>query len=158
LVSGSAALGIDTESGATMQGRCVGYPPPLSQLMGRRILIADDVQDSANALKALLAAHGHEVHTAYDGAKALASTVDARPDVVILDLQMPGLNGLDVCRAIRRHDWGKKMLLIAHTGWAREEDIRRASEAGFDLHMAKPVRIEKLLLALQRGGEMGSTQ
>jgi len=116
--------------------------------MGLRILIADDVQDSANALKALLAAHGHEVHTAYDGAKTLASTVDARPDVVILDLQMPGLSGFDVCRAIRRHEWGQQMLLIAHTGWVREEDIKRAKEAGFDLHMSKPMKIEDLLRVL----------
>ena len=118
--------------------------------MGLRILIADDVHDSANALKALLSAHGHEVTTVYDGAKALASTVDDRPDVVILDLQMPGLNGFDVCRAIRRNDWGKKMLMIAHTGWARNEDIRRALDAGFDLHMAKPMKIEELLVALKR--------
>ena len=118
--------------------------------MGLRILIADDVHDSANALKALLNAHGHEVTTVYDGAKALASTVDDRPDVVILDLQMPGLNGFDVCRAIRRHDWGKKMLMIAHTGWARDEDIKRAMDSGFDFHMAKPMKIEDLLVALKR--------
>ena len=115
-----------------------------------RIVIADDVQDSANALKALLAIHGHEIHTAFDGVRALSATVESHPDVVVLDLQMPGLNGLDVCRAIRRHDWGKDILMIAHTGWARAEDIRRAMDAGFDMHMAKPMRIEELLVALQR--------
>jgi CheY-like chemotaxis protein len=126
--------------------------------MGLRILIADDVQDSADALKALLGAHGHEVTTVNDGARALAATVALGPDVVILDLQMPGLSGFDVCRAIRRHDWGKKMLMIAHTGWARDEDIRRVLEAGFDLHMSKPMKIEDLLRALQRVDQPRSSQ
>ena len=118
--------------------------------MAMRIVIADDVEDSANVLKALLALHGHQIQTAFDGVRALLATIDSRPDVVVLDLQMPGLNGLDVCRAIRRHEWGKHILMIAHTGWARDEDIRRAMDAGFDLHMAKPMKIGELLLALQR--------
>ena len=87
----------------------------------------------------MLGAHGHEVHVVHDGVKALAATAEWKPDVVILDLQMPGLNGLVVCRAIRRHAWGKQMLMIAHTGWARNEDILRAKDAGFDRHMAKPI-------------------
>ena len=116
--------------------------------MAIRILIADDQQNSADALRALLHVQGYEAYTVYDGARALAATVALQPDVVLLDLQMPGLNGFDVCRAIRRHQWGKKILMIAHTGWSREEDVQRAKESGFNLHMAKPVKIDELLRVL----------
>ena len=121
--------------------------------MGVRILIADDVQDSANAVKALLEVHGYEAYTVYDGARALAGTVAIQPDVVILDLQMPGLSGFEVCQAIRRHEWGKAILMVAHTGWARDEDARRAKEAGFDLYMSKPMKIEELLRVLAGVGQ-----
>ena len=118
--------------------------------MTLRILIADDVADSANALEALLRMEGHEVYTSYDGAEALAIALDLRPEVVLLDLQMPGLSGFDVCRAIRRQDWGQQILIVAHTGWVRDEDIRGALNAGFDLHMSKPMDIQTLLAALQQ--------
>ena len=118
--------------------------------MALRILIADDVQDSVNAVAVLLRIHGHEVHAVSDGASAFKATAELEPEVVLLDLQMPGLNGLDACRAIRRQEGGQNILLIAYTGWARDVDVARALEAGFDLHLSKPLDFDDLLAALQR--------
>ena len=109
-------------------------------------------------MKALLKVHGYEAYTVYDGSRALAATVAIQPDVVILEVQMPGLSGLEVCRAIRRHEWGKAILMVAQTGWARDEDARLAKEAGFDLHMSKPLKIEDLLRVLEGVGQRHSPE
>jgi PAS domain S-box-containing protein len=106
---------------------------------GRRILVVDDNQDSADSLAMLLGMTGHEVETAYDGLEAVEAAERVRPDVVLLDLGMPRLNGYDACRRIREQPWGKDVVLIALTGWGQEEDRRRTAEAGFDGHLVKPV-------------------
>jgi CheY-like chemotaxis protein len=105
----------------------------------RRILVVDDMRDNADSLAMLLRLDGNEVETAYDGLAALEAAERLRPDVVLLDIRMPKLNGYDACRRIREQPWGKGMLLIALTGWGQEEDLRRTEEAGFDSHLVKPV-------------------
>ena len=124
-----------------------------------RILIVDDNRDSADSLAMLLKIMGNEVGTAYDGEQAVEAAGTFRPDVVLLDIGMPKLNGYDACRRIREQPWGKGMVLIALTGWGQEEDRRRTEEAGFDHHMVKPVdpaALMKLLASLsaEQGGQL----
>ena len=104
-----------------------------------RILVVDDEWDSAELLAALLRLDGHEVHTAHDGVEAVEAAERLRPDVVLLDIGMPRLNGCDACRRIREQPWGRDMTLIALTGWEQEQDRQRTKEAGFDHHLVKPV-------------------
>ena len=121
----------------------------------RRLLIADDVKDGADALAMLLRMKGHDVHTAYDGEEAIAVAAKFHPDVALLDIGMPKLNGYDACHYIRQQPWGKEMFLIAVSGWSQEADRRRAKEAGFDHHMVKPVHpdaLMKFLASLAPGG------
>jgi DNA-binding response OmpR family regulator len=96
----------------------------------------------------LLQIMGNEVGTAYDGEQAVEAAEAIRPDVALLDIGMPKLNGYDTCRRMREQPWGKGMFLIALTGWGRAEDRRRADEAGFDLHMVKPVDPDVLVKLL----------
>jgi CheY-like chemotaxis protein len=109
-----------------------GEAPPL------RILVADDNRDAADSLQRILALYGHEVRVAYDGESALHVGTEFRPRVAILDIAMPGTNGYDVARALRRRQ-GEQVTLVALTGWGQDADRRRASEAGFDHHLTKPV-------------------
>lgn len=109
------------------------------------VLIADDNIDALESLAELLELHGYAVRTASDGRSALALAVQHRPDVVVLDIGMPGLNGYDTAMALREFDWGQAVRLIALTGWGQVEDQRRAQAAGFDHHFTKPVDIALLL-------------
>jgi CheY-like chemotaxis protein len=118
-----------------------------------RVLVVDDNRDAANTLATLLQAMGNEIHTAYDGLEAIEAAAKFQPEVVLLDLRMPKLNGYDAACRIRAHAWGQHMVLIALTGWGQEEDRRRAQEAGFDHHLVKPVEpaaLLKLLAEIQR--------
>jgi CheY-like chemotaxis protein len=133
----------------------------LSQQMpasGRRILIVDDNEDGAQSLALLLKLDGHETHTAHDGLEALAAADRLRPDVVLLDIGLPKLNGYEVCRHLRQQPWGKGLVLVALTGWGQEEDRQRSTEAGFDTHLVKPVDHEalaELLASLSTSGRVG---
>jgi PAS domain S-box-containing protein len=106
---------------------------------GRRILVVDDNSDSAVSLAILLEMTGNQAHVAHDGVAAIEAAERHRPDVVLLDIGLPKLNGHDVCRRIRSQPWGKDMLIIALTGWGQDHDRRRSQEAGFDGHLVKPV-------------------
>ncbi|MDQ3564040.1 MAG: ATP-binding protein [Pseudomonadota bacterium] len=105
----------------------------------RRILVVDDNRDSAESLAMLLKLMGNETHTAYDGFEAVEAAAAFRPDVILLDIGLPKLNGYEACRRIREQPWGKDMVLVALTGWGQEEDRRKSREAGFDGHIVKPV-------------------
>ncbi|HEX6690862.1 MAG TPA: ATP-binding protein [Burkholderiales bacterium] len=105
---------------------------------GRRVLVADDNKDSADSLQRVLQLYGYDVRVAYDGAAALRLGASFRPEVAVLDIGMPGANGYDVAREIRRQQ-GARIKLVALTGWGQEGDRRRAMEAGFDFHLTKPV-------------------
>jgi two-component system CheB/CheR fusion protein len=104
-----------------------------------RVLIADDNRDSAESLGMLLELSGHEVVLAHDGLAALAVAAESQPDVALLDIGMPGMDGLQVAAALRREPWGADMMLIAITGWGQEEAKRLARSAGFDHHLTKPM-------------------
>jgi PAS domain S-box-containing protein len=105
----------------------------------RRVLVADDNEDAARLLGMSLRLEGHDVRTVHDGAQAVATAAEFQPDIVLLDLGMPRMNGLEAARHIRAQRGGEKVTLIALTGWGQEEDKRRTREAGFDHHWTKPV-------------------
>jgi CheY-like chemotaxis protein len=118
----------------------------------RRILVVDDNKDAAASLAMMLKIMGNEARTAHDGLEALDVAAAFRPDVVLLDIGMPRLNGYDAARRIRQQAWGQGLALIALTGWGQEDDKRQSHEAGFDHHLTKPVdpaALEKLLASLR---------
>jgi PAS domain S-box-containing protein len=126
----------------------------------RRILIVDDNRDGAASLGMMLSLMGHDTRTAHDGLEAVELAEAFRPDMVLLDLGLPKLNGFDACRRIREQPWGQGIFIVAVTGWGQEDDRRRSQEAGFDRHLVKPVEVaalEKLLAGLGpcRGGLAG---
>ena len=114
----------------------------------RRILVVDDNRDAAETLAMVLRLNGGEVETAHDGRQAVEAAERFRPHMVLLDLGMPGMNGLEVARTIRAQPWGSTVTLVAQTGWGQEEDRRRTTEAGFDDHLTKPMDHSKLLKLL----------
>jgi len=118
----------------------------------RRILIADDNRDSADLMAMLLRLGGNEVQIAYDGEEAVSKADGFRPEVVLLDIGMPRLDGYEVAQRLRTRPWGREMVLIAATGWGQEEDRRRSAETGFDAHLVKPVDPDALLQLLGRLG------
>jgi CheY-like chemotaxis protein len=119
----------------------------------RRILVADDFPQAAATLAQLLRQEGYEVQIARDGLEAVAAAEHSHPDVIVLDLAMPELNGYDAARKIRQEPWGKDVVLIALTGWGQQRDRHRTKEAGFDAHLTKPVKYETILELLDTLGE-----
>jgi signal transduction histidine kinase len=105
----------------------------------RNILIADDNQDALESLALMLRMEGHEVYCASDGEEALALAGLRRPEIVVLDVGMPKLDGCEVARRIRAQSWGRGAVLVALTGWGQDVDRRRSRDAGFDMHLVKPV-------------------
>jgi CheY-like chemotaxis protein len=112
---------------------------------GRKILVVDDNVDAAESLAIVLRMKGHQVRTAHDGAAALALAEAEKPEIVLLDLGMPGMDGVTVARELRARQNGKPLRIIALTGWGQESDRERTREAGFDDHLVKPVAPELLL-------------
>jgi PAS domain S-box-containing protein len=113
-----------------------------------RVLVVDDNRDAAKSLALILGLQGHESRCVHDGREALAIGAAYQPDVVILDIGMPGLNGYETARLIRAQNWGKHVRLIAVTGWGRPDDKRLSDEAGFDHHLVKPVDLYSLYDAI----------
>ena len=119
-------------------------PEPSAATVCRKILIADDNQDAANTLAMLLRLAGHDVRTAHGGEAALAIANTFEPEIALLDIGMPDLNGYEVAKRLRRIDCGRDLRLIALTGWGQDEDKRKARDAGFDHHLTKPVDPQRL--------------
>ena len=116
-----------------------------------KVLVADDNPDVVESLRMILTTLGGTVHVAHDGTAALEVAKRVRPHAAILDIGMPGLSGYEVARAVRKHFGDTtSCLLIALTGWGQDEDRKRAHEAGFDIHLTKPVDPNQLLAALAR--------
>ncbi|HVF16891.1 MAG TPA: response regulator [Steroidobacteraceae bacterium] len=114
----------------------------------RRVLIADDNQDALDTLALLLEVDGHEVFKTVDGGAALEAAAHWKPDVAFLDIGMPVLDGYATARGIRKELWGRDILLIALSGWGQREDMARSREAGFDMHLVKPVSADAIAKVL----------
>jgi PAS domain S-box-containing protein len=117
---------------------------PRTPIKPLRILVVDDNRDSAETLAELLAMDGHETHVARDGHEAVRQTADLKPNVVLLDIGLPGLNGYEAAQQIRSLPDGERVALFALTGWGQAEDRRRSAAAGFDEHLVKPVDLDRL--------------
>jgi DNA-binding response OmpR family regulator len=113
-----------------------------------RVLVVDDDGDCMQSLATLLELMGYELQTAADGLRGLDTAERFRPQCVVLDIDLPGLDGLDIARRLRRAPWGRETLLIATTGWNRDEDRSAATVAGFDHFLPKPLDMEALLALL----------
>jgi CheY-like chemotaxis protein len=114
----------------------------------RRILVVDDNEDGSEALAIALGFHGHDVRTTHDGPAALALAAAWQPEIVLLDIGLPGMNGYEVARRMGEQPWRRGMRLIALTGWGQAADRLRSAEAGFDAHLVKPVELETLIKLL----------
>jgi CheY-like chemotaxis protein len=124
----------------------VGEQPSTTK---RRVLVADDNVDAASSLGMLLEIMGHEVRVVHNGLEAVTTAEGFRPDVILLDLSMPELNGYDACGRIRAQPQNRSALIVALTGWTLAENRQRSQEMGFDVYLIKPVELaalEKLLL------------
>jgi CheY-like chemotaxis protein len=113
-------------------------------LTRRRILVADDNIDAASSLGMLLEMMGHEVCIVHDGVEAVEKATTFRPDIILIDLGMPQLNGYEACARIREQPSNKRTLIVALTGWTQEDKKQRSQRAGFDLHLIKPVELPAL--------------
>jgi len=131
---------------------------PVPSATSRRILVVDDSRDGADMLSMLLRDDGHDLQVAYDGESALTVAEVFRPEVVLLDIGLPMMNGYEVCRHMRARTWAKGLVVIALTGWGAEEDRRRGQHAGIDHYMVKPVAPAALrqILATPAGGSDAS--
>jgi CheY-like chemotaxis protein len=126
-------------------------PAPLPAGAPRRILVVDDNLDAAASLALLLEMKGNDVRTARDGREALGLAEQFRPEMIFLDIGLPGLDGHGVCRRIREQPWGHELPIVALTGWSQEEDRRRSRQSGFTHHLVKPAEpalIDRLLAGL----------
>jgi CheY-like chemotaxis protein len=122
--------------------------------MRERILIVDDNRDAADALAKVVQSYGYEAKAVYCGSDALEETSSFEPDMVLLDIGMPGLDGFQTVTEIRQRRGNVHLLVVAVTGWTRDEDKRRAYESGFDLHVGKPVTTDILRGVLELLGPM----
>ena len=115
-----------------------------------RILVADDMRDNADTLGLMLRVLGNEVSLAYGGEEAIRMAEEFRPHIALLDIGMPKVNGYETAQRIRSQPWGEQIMLVALTGWAREEDRNRTKAAGFDHHLVKPVALASLIELIQQ--------
>jgi PAS domain S-box-containing protein len=114
------------------------------QALGRRILVVDDNVDAADSISEFLSLIGHRVSAVYDGAAAVAEAEAAAPELVLLDLGMPGMDGYETCRQLRLQPGGATMRIVALTGWGQSADLARTAASGFDFHLVKPVDLDAL--------------
>jgi CheY-like chemotaxis protein len=117
----------------------MGYP------LSGRILVVDDLNDAAASLALVCELYGAQARVARDGREALTLGAQFLPDVVLMDISMPHMDGYEAARRLRAESWGKDVVLIALTGWGRQGDIEAARAAGFDGHLLKPVSAESLV-------------
>ena len=123
---------------------------PAAAAVRRRVLVVDDNQDAAATLAMMLELEGHEAHAAFSGADGLQLAEAEAPDIAFLDLGMPGMDGFELARRLRALPGGDSMLIVAVSGWGGEDDKRQSAEAGFDLHLTKPVSVDAVLAAISK--------
>jgi PAS domain S-box-containing protein len=138
------------ESSAAL-GPTAAPAPEASASATRRVLVVDDNRDAADSLALMLTLSGHDTRAAHGGYAALELAAQFLPDIVLLDIGMPQLNGYEVAERMRLEPWGRRIVLVALTGWGQEEDKRRALAAGFDHHLTKPVDPQRLAALLEVG-------
>ena len=112
------------------------------------VLIVDDNRDVVDTLMLLLEMNGHAAYAAHDGLQAISLAEEIRPDVILLDIGLPKIDGYETCRRIRERDWGRRLMVYALTGLDHEDDLDRSKKTGFDMHLTKPVAPEVLLTVL----------
>jgi PAS domain S-box-containing protein len=139
----SAQLDVPHAHAASTSGESVLYPGD-----GQRVLIVDDNVDAAVMLAELLERHGYRASVVHDGPTAIDEAENSRPNIILLDIGMPGMSGLDVARRVRERNHDPRPFIVAVTGWGKEEDKLRSREAGFDVHLVKPVEETRLLAVL----------
>ena len=118
----------------------------------RRVLLVDDNRDFALSLAALLELEGHDVRTTFEAVSAETVAGEFRPDIAFLDLGLPHVNGFELARRLRAQPHTNGTVLVAVTGWGKEEDRQRSREAGFDLHLVKPVEPDQILDEVRKAG------
>ena len=138
----AAPAGPAPGGGATADAAASTAPPAW------RVLVVDDNEDAAAMLAMLLQMSGHTTRIAHDGPQALAAADDFGPDAVLLDIGLPGIDGHEVARRLRRRPGGRELLLLAVTGWGQLPDRQATTDAGFDAHLVKPVDPDVLLQTL----------
>lgn len=119
-------------------------------LVRHRILVADDNPDALESLALLLECDGHQVWKAANGAEAIELAAKWRPELALLDIGMPVLDGYEAARRMRSEDWGKRMMIVALSGWGQSSDVQRSRESGFDSHLVKPASFDALAQLLSR--------
>lgn len=123
-----------------------------------RVLVVDDNQDAATSLASLLQLAGHETQVAHDGVEAMQAAASTKPDLILLDIGLPKLNGYEVARRIREQPWGRDIVLVALTGWGQDNDRKKSKNVGFDSHLVKPVDHSGLMsLLAEFGGRRATT-
>ena len=132
---------LDTDEEHKTNAPLAGKDAPV---LRQRILVADDNRDAAESLAMLLTMMGHEVRAAHDGAEAVAEADEFRPDLILMDVGMPKLDGLQAATQIRSLPWGAAPVIVALTGWGQEADRKRSRDAGCDEHLVKPLDLERL--------------
>jgi CheY-like chemotaxis protein len=135
---------------AAVEEPATSEPGSQAAAKAQRILVVDDNDDAAGTLALLLGLMGHETRTANNGMEALEVAALFHPDVALLDLGMPKLNGYDTARRMRQMSWGRDMLIVALSGWGQEADRAKSSSAGFDHHFVKPVDVAEIQRLIDR--------
>jgi CheY-like chemotaxis protein len=124
-------------------------PPSSSSSQSLRILIIDDNRSVVESLKMLLDLNGNMTHTAYDGLEGLEIAEQVRPEIILLDIGLPRIDGWECCRRIRQQSWGTHIMVYALTALGQDHDLLKSQQAGFDMHFVKPVDPELLLTVLE---------
>jgi CheY-like chemotaxis protein len=155
--------GIRVEMRIPRSSPTVRSPPAVRRLArsadrGLRILVADDNRDAAHTLALMLDLEGHEVRSAHDGLETLAVGQLFKPELVLLDIAMPVLNGYQTARQIRERPWGRSTYLVAVTAWGHDSDRRTALENGFQDHLVKPAALERLRAVIQAARDASDRQ
>jgi CheY-like chemotaxis protein len=149
---GGVGEGQPFEQSTAARAAATGSPPSEFESHGKRparILVVDDNVDLARGLARLLEIHGHDVQIAHDGPTGLDTAKKSKPEVVLLDIGLPGMDGYQVAAHLRREETVKDATLIAISGYGQEEDLRLAKEAGFDHHLVKPIASDDLIKLLR---------
>lgn len=150
----SVRLPIAAQAGSSAPAQEAGGVAEPAREVQHRVLVVDDNEDSARTMGMMLELMGNRVQLAYDGRQAVELGRQFRPEVILMDLGMPRLDGYEAARAIRDEDWGKSVILVAMTGWGQDTDRQRAQDAGFDQHLIKPLdpeNVRELLSELNDG-------